>query len=617
MEFGKWDLDFLVGIDFRAADGKKIIVFLLCSSLVPKCDIQVLNGLPPKPNTKTKHWNQAMFELKRYGENIESMRDKLVVKDKSLKMLMLKSKVGRSSPQHNASSSQNSPQKADSSQSSSLSQANHSPYSPPVIEVTPSDGPDCMGSLSDTEVSSPGTPPSLQIDLKDSGHGSQDRTPSKGRAMPSGRGQSQIGAISRNSQVPGSLDFITDSGVQSVVVRSPSANSNPKMMKRKGMKAGAALSALVSTLQRKRVAEQVCSLTPVHQGAALGMPSGGQEEAETGNSKAAEELPPQEETSSPFSSMYVQSRKTAFAIVDPDQKRVKRKTAKAVNETPTPPPAKKARAGNNSAAAAAAAAESSKTDGDPMSIGDPAAFAAKVQEFSNAAISALNTATVSSSVSHPVASLKAGTAAAIRASVSTSPNSSVASNNGGATVGLPGLPKSRAPAGGGKKKAAAKKTADKNRRGKSPYTKGGSKAVSTANPLQTTATVSSALAALISAPTNSTPTSSESAATTRANFMSQVLQGTVSTPSAPAGEVMRGEAAAPGIGGDDISDFAEGTGLLADTIRKVNTSFLARVNQMTGPSDDMGYKYFEEKVREVECGSVKWPCLVCVHCSRE
>lgn len=61
-------------------------------------------------------------------------------------------------------------------------------------------------------------------------------------------------------------------------------------------------------------------------------------------------------------------------------------------------------------------------------------------------------------------------------------------------------------------------------------------------------------------------------------------------------EEVRGELAAPGMS-NEMSDFAEGTGLLADTIRKVNTSFLARVNQITGPSDDMGYKYFVEKVR--------------------
>ena len=586
---------------------------------MPKCDIQVLNGLPPKPSTKTKHWNQAMFELKRYGENIESMRDKMGgVKDKSLKMLMLKNKSsGQSSPQRNSLGQK----KADSSQDGGLSRANHSPYPPPVVEVTPSDGADAM-SLSDTEVSSPGTPPSLQIDLKESG--SQDRTPSKGRAMPSGGrgeegGQSLLGAISRNSQVPGTLDF-SDSGPQSVVVRSPSSNSSSKMIKRKGMKAGAALSALVSSLQRKRVAEHVSSLTPVHQGAALGMPGpGGQEEAESSKSKAAataEETT--QDTSSPFSSIYVQTCKTAFAIVDPEQKRAKRKTAKAGGETLTPPPSKKVRMTNNTAAAAMAAAEAaasnSKSDGE--SIGDPAAFAAKVQEFSHAAITALNTATTaatappsSSSSNHPVtvSSLKPGAANSVRASVSASPNSSGSASNssgsGAATLGLPGLPKVRT-TGGGKKKGG-KRPADKNRRGKLPHTKGAAKAAAAnaSNSPQPAAapvsTATSSLAALISAPAGTaTPSTSttETAATTRANFMSQVTQASIVSTPQVAVEAVRGEAAAPGIVGDEISDFAEGTGLLADTIRKVDASLQARVNQITGHTDDMGYKYFVEKV---------------------
>lgn len=61
---------------------------------------------------------------------------------------------------------------------------------------------------------------------------------------------------------------------------------------------------------------------------------------------------------------------------------------------------------------------------------------------------------------------------------------------------------------------------------------------------------------------------------------------------------VRGEEAAPGIDDDDSNDFAEGSGLFADTVRKVNQSFRARVNHLTGNSDDMGYQYFTEKVSE-------------------
>ena len=39
----------------------------------------------------------------------------------------------------------------------------------------------------------------------------------------------------------------------------------------------------------------------------------------------------------------------------------------------------------------------------------------------------------------------------------------------------------------------------------------------------------------------------------------------------------------------------EGSGLLAETMRKVDRSFRARL--VAGSSDDLGYQYFVEKVR--------------------
>lgn len=626
------------------------------SSLVPKCDIQVLNGLPPKPNTKTKHWNQAMFELKKYGENIESMRDKLgPVKDKSLKMLMLKNKAsgGRETPNTLPGQHAMLTQGAGQDGSSSSSSANHNPFLPPVVEVTPSDGGEGGGSYSDVDISSPGTPPSLQIDLRDSGRHSSgaslEKSPSKGRAMPSG-GRGLIGAISRNSQVPGGpLDFnSSNGGARSVVVRSPSAGGS-KMIKKRGLKAGAALSALVSTLaQRKRVAEQVGALTPVHQGAAirargveggLGVAGAGQEDADVGRAKIIEEPPVK--NNSPFSSIYEHEKKTGIAYVDPNQKRTKRKTLKvAANEGP---PLKKSRpntgAESSSSASTATANGKPATDGDAMSIhSDPAAFVAKFQEYSNAAINALSTTTSittssspssssSASASRPVASLKANNAASVRTSMSASPQSMLgsSSNNSGqgATPALLGLPRSRVTGGGGKKKATSKN--NKNR-GKSPN-KAGAKtasASSTGTSGQQVPGMSSTLAALITAPpvsasaatsgsggggggATSTATAgntvSNSSSNSRASFMNQVTQGATSsrdTPSTSVAEV-RGEVVAPRMasGEEMMSDFTEGTGLLADTIRTVNSSFLARLNQMMGSSDDMGYKYFVEKVSAV------------------
>lgn len=649
-----------------------------CRSLVPKCDIQVLNGLPPKPSTKTKHWNQAMFELKKYGENIEAMRDNLGSKDKSLKVLM-KSKAGKGSPQLGkvvSSSSSSSSQQHNSAAGHKKDGSGLSNHAPPVVEVTAASdsGADGTGSLSDVDISSPGTPPSLQIDLGGGGGGAgmQEKSPSKGRAMPSG-GRGLI--PSRNSQVPVSLDFSSDSnggGAQSVVVRSPGGGSK---VKKRG-NPGAALQALVSTLaQRKRVAEQVggsTAMMPVHQGAAIGPGAGaGQQQqqedgGEGGGGGAVARVVGESlvKNDSPFSSIYEHEKKTAFALVDPNQKRTKRKTPKAAAggvagggggaSSSEGPPAKKARLNTGSEAGGKGAGLAVGGDPDPVSLNDPAALAAKVQEFGNAALHALSGSGGGSVTTTPtplqsVASLKAN-ASNVRSSLSASPqNTSGSSSHSGSgpAPALPGLPKARA--SGGKKKGGGKKGGDKARAGKSPYKKVSATATSTATAtaasnrgasatLSSTASqqmvgVSPSLAALIAAPTNTSmagggggggaggvvasssataTVSSEAGSSAQAEFMRQVTQGASSSHAGPSssssggnsggggapGEV-RGEVAAPGIAGEDgAADFAEGSGLLADTIRKVNTSFMARVNQITGPSDDMGYKYFVEKVRE-------------------
>lgn len=614
----------------------------LIRSLVPKCDIQPLNGLPPKPNTKTKHWNQAMFELKKYGENIDKQggREKLAgVKDKTLKQLIMREKTA---------AGQNSTLKSNKEQSGSdqYSISNHNTSQPPpVVEVTPSSdrgGGGDGSAMSDADVSSPGTPPSLQIDLEGpapaiSSIPQREKSPSsKGRAMPSG-GRSLIGAINRNSQVPGSLDFNSESGPQ--VVGSPTVGGS-KVKRKPMMKAGAALSALVSSLtQRKRVAEmgvQSGLLTPVHQGAAVagGGAGGGvpmQEdvaEQAPGKAKSGEEA--QDKTDSPFSSIYENQHKTAIALVDPNQKRKRSKVAK-VGDTP---PSKKARPDNNNSSTKATAAGAGKGEGD-ASMSDPAAYVAKIQEYGNVAINALSTSAANTSSSPSISA--AITTPSKGSSLSASPQHATPTNSTTTTTGGGGgaqssLSKSKSATGG--KKRTAKKGADKSR-GKSPLKGAKNNATSSANNSAAAAAVSasksssslagSSLAALITATTTTTSASSHTAA-----FVNQVSQGAASSNSSPGsgggaaaaataatssggggansnnsssgGEVrggseVRGEAAAPGMCSEEVSDFAEGTGLLADTIRKVNTSFMARVSQMTGSTDDMGYKYFEEKVR--------------------
>ena len=576
---------------------------------MPKCDIQALNGLPPKPSTKTKHWNQAMFELKKYGENIEAMREKLGgVKDKSLKVL-LKDK-GKSGQNPNSQNQDSNKQKHMNKDQFSVS--NHTSLPPPVVEVTPSDEGDTAASISDADISSPGSPPILQIDLgSGSAPNNVDKSPNRGRAMPSGHGRSLIGAINR-SQVPGTLDFNGEGGPQAVVMGSPS--TTPKVKTRKGMKkAGDTLSALVSSLaQRKRVAEmemggKAGGLTPVHKGAVFRTPgdegggAGGQNDAESGKQKGAVE-DPKDKKNSPFSSIYEYRNKTAIALVDPNQKRAKRRTPKVT--TGSEPPAKKARPNTSGAATESPiSATNGKPDGEVQSLNDPAAYVARIQEFGNVAISALSNTTgtnpspSSSSGSQQVANLKAD-AAKVRNSVSVSPQntsgSSNSSNSVGLTPALPGIPKtSRTGAGGGKKKTG-KKTVDKNR-GKSP-----SKAANKTAGVDALKTTSSISTSSSFAPPVTTTTTNAKTNLTIASKVSHGASSSHDSPSSSGSAEIRGEVAAPGMSAEEggSGDFAEGSGLLADTIRKVNSSFMARVNQMTGSPDDMGYKYFVEKVSQ-------------------
>ena len=62
----------------------------------------------------------------------------------------------------------------------------------------------------------------------------------------------------------------------------------------------------------------------------------------------------------------------------------------------------------------------------------------------------------------------------------------------------------------------------------------------------------------------------------------------------------------PPVGGasarEGDGEGVEGTGLLAETMRKVDRSFRARL--VAGPSDDLGYQYFVEKVSSTCIGRV-------------
>ena len=644
-----------------------IKIYLFCRSLVPKCDIQVLSGYPPKPNTKTKHWNMAMLELKKYGENIDAMREKLVVKDKSLSIIMPKGRAGAFS----GGSSEESPTKQAKQQIQLASE--HVSFTPPMVEVTPSSSgqegrmEEGIGSISDAEVSSPGTPPRLQIDLEGSGHRSSsvggnanqtthDKSPSRGRAMPSGGG-SLIRAMRRNSQVPGSLDFNNESPLQAVVMGTPSVGQTGGLKcKRKGMKAGDALSALISSITQRKMGGHggggvVCPQVPPGatasvDGGAVGLGPGGHDDTDPhiGKQKVVSADDSQERTSSPFSAIYVDRHKTAIALVDPNQKRPKRKTAKVIGNEPH---SKKARLLNTvsgvQGSTVAKTSVGSKADSPGTVVmgkakeivNDPAAYVAKIQEYGSVAIGAFSKSTsTSSSTSVPSSTTISShllpnqrmEVSCVNTSLSSSPMETAAT-----AVTIPSdkivssstfIPpsisvstvaaKPRSSSGGKRKKKGSEKN-----RGKSPHKNvvgapKGTPGLITPK-ISIPAAVINNLAATIAAPTTQLhPSGSSSTSLTSTSSLSSsqptgqggnlaypVSLGASTrhdSPSSRAAEVVRGEEAAQGIGEVGTSNLPEGIGLMEGTMVKVSNSFLARVNNLGGSSEDMGYNYFMEKV---------------------
>ena len=121
-----------------------------CRSIVPKSAIQELNGLPPKPSTKTQHWNIAMLELKKYGENIEAMREKMGLskpsdklhksfKSKESKLIISRGEAQQTTgQQNNHYDGQRAEHLNGGTGNSSYSISNHIPPSAAVVEVNPS-----------------------------------------------------------------------------------------------------------------------------------------------------------------------------------------------------------------------------------------------------------------------------------------------------------------------------------------------------------------------------------------------------------------------------------------------------------------------------------------------
>ena len=483
-----------------------------------------------------------MFELKKYGENIEKLPGKTIrfPKQRDPKI----------------------PNTDHSNQQKELANSNHATSSPAVVEVSPgsvhgnsSQTPD-RGHSNVSEPSSPDSPPELQIDLEDSTQGGrQFQSPSKGLGM--------LSAIERNSQVSGSLEFSGDTGPQTVTnstVLSPTSNLSKIKRGIKGRKAGDTLSQLVSSLaerQRMGVVTPGSSAPVVVTSSGVATPieslepeQGTREEAEDPGGPATTVV----DVNNTFSSVYLDRNKTAIYEVDLNGKR-DRKRKKPSSEA-TPPLAKKP-ARTKTSPTKSVTTNDSITDSPQIHVAS-----SELVKLSHLT----SKDRVPSSVSPQPPMIVPGSNG--QTHVTTTPLS-----GGSIIVG----PKATTP-------VKANRSSNPPKKKSKPKNSKGSKA-SLAGKTATTNVPSIAPSPSVMSRDQSSP------------IISSAL--THPTPSlTAASEDVRGEEAAPGVGGVAMEeDFQEGNGLLADTIRKVNRSFHARLNQMAGGgSEDMGYQYFMEKV---------------------
>ena len=476
--------------------------------------------------------------------------------------------------------------------------SNYVPFSPQLVEVNINYSEGEEGSIHGNSAtlmqqsdnlsnpSSPGSEPELQIDLGGVGGGRKNRdkySPAKARIAPPAN-RSLLGGLKRTANPPSSLDVTPGgqragkSGTSSpqMTNNSSSGLTTPKgsSFKRKGE----AISALANSLyERKRIAEmgrQVGVPTPLQASTPAEGAVGGGAGPETMETDPAQE--DSEETTATtlnqqFSSIYLDRNKTTIAVVDPDQKRIRKRKNPAAD---TPPRPKKASRTQN---ASKVAASQQNAHLEPATeVATPSPSAQLQQDPAPRA-------------SLPVPGLRADTPMSFRTPEEV-PMPAAIGTSGGGGGGAKG-------SGGGAQGGSAKgQPQSKTQAHGTPQSHqrqpGGKKARSRANKAAASKAAGSSAAVV-----NSSKTSAASpvkASTPSSSLAPPPPVATAVTTQDAAG--VRGGDFAPGILEEETPEFAEGSGLLADTIRKVDRTFRVRLNQMAGGSEDMGYQYFTEKV---------------------
>ena len=278
---------------------------------------------------------------------------------------------------------------------------------------------------------------------------------------------------------------------------------------------------------------------------------------------------------SQFSSVYLDRAKTAIAVVDPDQKRLRKRKKISIEQTPKKVP----RVQNTSKTI-------TPTTSSPNLIIQGEAMAASLTCQVNAAVNFGRQKSPS-----PVKGdlLKPKIAENGHVSPTTASPGREEGRGGGAGGGGGGGGKGGGGATGrnrGGKFVLGVRHTGKKAKGR---TKNVSHAKSTPSSFAATTTTSTAIPATTS---TSSLSSTPQAQTLTVPVSIQDLTPTTATTTRGGGVIMpRG-----GLVEEESPEFAEGSGLLAETVRKVDRSFRARINQMAGGSEDMGYQYFSEKV---------------------
>ena len=492
--------------------------------------------------------------------------------------------------------------------SNQISVSNHIPCPPQLVVVSSHDDGGNMAALfqgndSISEPSSPGSEPELQIDLGPSerrGGGGGDKSI---RVAPSAS-RSLLGTIKRTVATPIGLDFApevtrTTTPTGGFLASTSSSSSSPYLhtptrFKRTKGRPGEALSDIATSLAVRRVAQLGCgqpvlipstpnqnisltapplsaggptspSLNPTPNSPPI-VSSAGLVQDEPGVSPRPPPAPPtvpsgdgeqgQTSLSSQFSSIYPKE-KTAIAVVDLDQKRVRKRKG---NDPENPPPPSK------------------KVVRTPKG---------KVQPHNPSSASYLTPPIITMVTAVP--------SVIVATSESTPPQPQPHPPPQAAATTLLPLPAVEVAQAGG--------------RGTSPTAPRGLGA-----PPKGAKRMKGMKLHVPKQPVNPAGIpSSATAAVATSSMLAPPPAPPLAEKAAPPAGVQQGE---EGEGQEEM--MVEGNGLLADTIRQVDRTFKARMDLLTGQPGDLGFKYFTEKVFRKLCVLCEVSCVfpetcACVH----